>query len=313
MSKVNWIPITGVAGIKEDVIIYTSKNQLDGEQKGLAQPLITVLGSNIDFENGEICFKVIFFNEEKERPACNCQIIFNSNTNMPQIFIGINNLGLYLIQKLSSNKFENISISGYNHSLKLDTEYYIRLNVDGSIINFYVNDVLVTSTSQAYIKKAQLQMFLSGECDIQIKNFEVSQEKSKIFVIMQFTEEFDNLYAQVIKPICINFGMECIRADECNSTGLILNDIIQSIKEASIIIADITPNNPNVFYEVGYAHAINKPTILLSDRKRDKLPFDVSGFRTIFYDNTIPGKTNIEKSLIKILENITSIKYKVNN
>ena len=77
-----------------------------------------------------------------------------------------------------------------------------------------------------------------------------------------------------------------IRADDIYKSGLIINDIARSIEEASVIIADITTDNPNVFYEVGYAHGIKKETILLSDRTRETLPFDVAGFRTLFYDNT---------------------------
>ncbi len=60
----------------------------------------------------------------------------------------------------------------------------------------------------------------------------------------------------------------------------------------------------NVFYEVGYSHGLNKPTILLSDRKREKLPFDISGFRALFYDNTIGGKTAVEERLRSHLKNI---------
>lgn len=311
MIRGNWIPIAGIAGIKDDGITYISdilEKHFESNEHILTQPLVTILGSNIDFENGQINLKVVFCG--KGNPKCSCQVIFNSNTDLPQLFVGVNNLGLFSIQRRVNNKFESFSFSGYSHSLKIDTEYDVKINIDGSVVKLLVNDVLVANTSQANIKKSQLQLLLSGECDIVVKELNVIQEKSKAFVVMQFTEEFNNLYTQVIKPICNGFDMECIRADECNNTGLILNDIIESIKEASIIIADITPNNPNVFYEVGYAHAINKPTILLSDRKREKLPFDVSGFRTIFYDNTIPGKTNIEKNLIKILENITSVKYK---
>lgn len=86
---------------------------------------------------------------------------------------------------------------------------------------------------------------------------------------------------------------------------MILNDIIASIRSASVIIADITPDNPNVFYEVGYAHALAKPTILLCEKGiRNKLPFDVSGFRTIFYDNTIGGKRQIEDKLRSHLQSI---------
>jgi nucleoside 2-deoxyribosyltransferase len=64
-------------------------------------------------------------------------------------------------------------------------------------------------------------------------------------------------------------------------------------------------DNPNVFYELGYAHALNKPTILLADiNKRDRLPFDISGYRTVFYENSIGGKKEIEKKLRKYIENI---------
>jgi len=100
---------------------------------------------------------------------------------------------------------------------------------------------------------------------------------------MQFTESFNTLYEEVIKPVCREFGYQAVRADDRFNSGLIINEIIQSIQDASIVIADITPKNPNVYYEVGYAHALNKPTILLSDKTQDKLPFDVSGFRTLFY------------------------------
>lgn len=72
----------------------------------------------------------------------------------------------------------------------------------------------------------------------------------------------------------------------------------------SVVIADITPDNPTVFYEVGYAHGIKKPTILLSERRREALPFDVSGFRTLFYDNTIGGKGEVETRLTKHLQSM---------
>ena len=68
-----------------------------------------------------------------------------------------------------------------------------------------------------------------------------------------------------------------------------------------LIIAEISQSNPNVFYEVGYAHALNKPTILIAE-KTTKLPFDVSPFRTLFYENTIAGKQKIEDGLKKHIE-----------
>jgi len=126
------------------------------------------------------------------------------------------------------------------------------------------------------------------------------------FVVMQFTDEFNSLYQEVIKPTCEEFGYNVVRADDIYTTGSIIEDITRLLRECTIVIADVTPNNPNVFYEVGFAHGLGKPTILLSDRKRDRLPFDVSGFRTLFYDNTIGGKTAIEERLRKHLQAILS-------
>ena len=112
------------------------------------------------------------------------------------------------------------------------------------------------------------------------------------------------LYKDVIEPVCTDFGFQVIRGDNVYTNGLIIEDITRSIRECSIVIADITPNNANVYYELGFAHGIGKPAILLSDRNRDKLPFDISGFRLLFYDNTIGGKTAVEQALRKHLEAI---------
>ena len=65
----------------------------------------------------------------------------------------------------------------------------------------------------------------------------------------------------------------------------------------------ITPANLNVLYELGYAHALKTPTILLAQRG-GTLPFDISSFRVVFYDDTIAGKARIEQDLAKHLDAI---------
>jgi len=120
---------------------------------------------------------------------------------------------------------------------------------------------------------------------------------------MEFSETFNDLYTHVIKPVCKNAEVNTVRADERHGPGQILSDIEQQIAESSVIIADVTPVNANVFYEVGYAHALRKPTILLAQRGT-RLPFDISGFRTIFYNNTIEGKSKVEDLLQKHLAEI---------
>jgi hypothetical protein len=175
--------------------------------------------------------------------------------------------------------------------------------IQGSKIDLYVNEVKVCS-GLAQIVRAQLAFYIYGTKEVLVENFRVDKSAPKAFVVMQFSPEYNELYEEVIKPNCKKFGLEVIRADDMYTNSLILEDITKSIREASVVIADITVDNPNVFYEVGYAHAINKPTILLSDKKRAKLPFDVSGFRTLFYENSIGGKRAVEENLSKYLQNL---------
>jgi nucleoside 2-deoxyribosyltransferase len=130
------------------------------------------------------------------------------------------------------------------------------------------------------------------------------QESPKVFIVMQFSDNYNILYKDVIKPLCESYGLTPIRADEFFHSTPILKDIITSINDSSLIIAEITPDNPNVFYEIGYSHALNKPTIILCDKKREKLPFDLSGFRTLFYENSIGGKNKVENDLRKFIESI---------
>jgi nucleoside 2-deoxyribosyltransferase len=123
---------------------------------------------------------------------------------------------------------------------------------------------------------------------------------------MQFGAPYDALYQEVIQPVSHRAGFKALRADDVYRPGVILQDIIRGLVESDVIVADITPTtNPNIFYELGYAHALQKPTILLANRAQiEKLPFDVSGYRVIFYDDTIGGKRDIESTLEKHLESI---------
>jgi cobalamin biosynthesis Co2+ chelatase CbiK len=141
---------------------------------------------------------------------------------------------------------------------------------------------------------------------VEFSDFEIDGDEPRVFVVMQFGSPYDDLYREVIERISKKLGLATLRGDDvfANSSSIILQDIIRNIKESDIIIAEITPVNANVFYELGYAHAMNKPTILLANRTVEKLPFDVSGYRVIFYDDTIRGRRDIEENLEKHLENV---------
>ena len=79
---------------------------------------------------------------------------------------------------------------------------------------------------------------------------------------MQFSDPYQQLYTDVIQPACKEFGLRAYHVGDVPGPGVILHDIAQGLVEAEIVIAEITPINQNVFYELGYAHALGKPTIL---------------------------------------------------
>lgn len=121
----------------------------------------------------------------------------------------------------------------------------------------------------------------------------MSQEKRKIcFVLMPFSDNMREVYDKAIKPACDKAGFDSLRVDELKGAFNINRKIIEYIFNSDAIIADLTKWNPNVFYEMGVAHAIGNKTIMII-QKKSKLPFDVSGYQCIMYSRTEAGLTEL--------------------
>lgn len=129
---------------------------------------------------------------------------------------------------------------------------------------------------------------------------------NKAFVIMPFDDKIANaIYELSTKPVCKEFGLEVLKADEIFTPNPLLDDIVAAIEESALIIADISGKNPNVFYELGMSHMLKRTqTIMITHEEYKAIPFDISHFRIIKYENTISGKTVYENQLRKTLENI---------
>ncbi|MDG1580423.1 hypothetical protein [Pseudomonas sp. GOM6] len=95
------------------------------------------------------------------------------------------------------------------------------------------------------------------------------------FVIQAFDSgTYDRRYSETIKPALIKAGVEPQRADEILGLNPIIEKIESAIELASICIAEVSEDNPNVWLELGYALALNRPTVILCDKsKRSRLPF----------------------------------------
>ena len=111
------------------------------------------------------------------------------------------------------------------------------------------------------------------------------------FVLMPFTEEFNRIYKECIKSTIEKHNWICQKADEIYETKAIIDLILEQIHRADLIVADITGKNANVFYELGYAHAVKKNTILLTQSIADA-PFDLRHRQLVKYS---PEPENLEK------------------
>lgn len=117
-----------------------------------------------------------------------------------------------------------------------------------------------------------------------------------VFVLMPFKEsEFgQSCYTEVIKPTIENdLKLQCIRSDEITDPGVINDQIYTAIVKAKVIIAEVTTQNPNVFFELGLAHALDKDVFILTQKDTKRLPFNISTVRAIIYG----GKEDLKQKI----------------
>lgn len=100
---------------------------------------------------------------------------------------------------------------------------------------------------------------------------------------MPFDESFTVIYEQLIKDPFEKAGFSVFRADDIESQQNILSDVVTAITTSDVIIADLTDSNPNVYYELGLAHALLKPVVLLT-QDIGSVPFDLRSYRMLEYD-----------------------------
>jgi hypothetical protein len=127
------------------------------------------------------------------------------------------------------------------------------------------------------------------------------------FVMQPFAPPHGDYYEKIYKPAIEKTGLQPVRADaEIFGTGKIIDQVWSGINAAKVLVAELTTRNPNVFYELGLAHALNKPVVLISSNEPD-VPFDLQHIRVIYYDVNDPfwGTKLVEKVAENILSALT--------
>ena len=135
-------------------------------------------------------------------------------------------------------------------------------------------------------------------------------KKKTCFIIMPISNQdgysdghFTRVYNHLIKPACENANFEPIRADDEVKTNYIALDIVKKIIESDLVLCDLSSKNPNVLYELGIRQAFNKKVVLIKDKKTGRI-FDIQGFRTIDYDESL-RIDEVEKNVLAIASTLT--------
>jgi hypothetical protein len=107
-------------------------------------------------------------------------------------------------------------------------------------------------------------------------------DRPRAFVLMPFAKEFDRHFTRLITPALEAAGYAVSRADTVLHNENIIKTIVRQINAADLVVADLTAQNANVFYEVGIAHALRRPVLLITQSMED-VPFDLRSYPVIEY------------------------------
>jgi nucleoside 2-deoxyribosyltransferase len=127
------------------------------------------------------------------------------------------------------------------------------------------------------------------------------------FVIQPFDgDKFDRRFKETFSPAIKAAGLEAYRVDTDPGVQIPINDIERGIREADLCFAEITTDNPNVWFELGYAFALNKLVCMVCSKERDKaFPFDVRHRAILTYD--VGSKGDFDQLGKKITQRLEAI------
>lgn len=138
-------------------------------------------------------------------------------------------------------------------------------------------------------------------------------DPNSVFVIMPFSETFNDVWTGGVLRAAKAEDFNPIRVDMIDRSSNITDDIIESVDKCQLAIVDVTDNNPNVMFELGYALAKAKNHIIIS-QSAEFLPFDIRQIRTIVYANTWSGIEELNRRIqdfLKEFKKKTTTKTKI--
>jgi hypothetical protein len=264
--------------------------------------------SNVAIQNGMCRVRIRFSDPFGESEQAAGMVLGYRSPEQHYVFVelGAARSAYSIGEYVSGLGWRPLVATGEIGNLKNDRDYVLQTNIFDQELEVSVDTVPVMQhLLPRPLEGRQVGLIAAGAHQVSFSEFTVSGSCPKAFVVMQFAEPYDTFYQEVIKNQAEAAGFDVVRIDEKTGPGVIFQDIQREIEQSEIVIAEVTPANPNVFCKLGYAHALAKPTILLA-RKGAELPFDIKSFRVVFYNDTIGGKGTVERDLRRHLEAIAA-------
>lgn len=146
------------------------------------------------------------------------------------------------------------------------------------------------STNLENIKQADLEILAQKSV-----NLLYNQLRQRCFIIMPFDKAFETLSDKVIDKAVIDQRLSPLRSDREAIIGDVVSALYKAIRESRCVIAVVTGFNPNVMYELGVAHAMNKDVIILCEREqggslKTDIPFDIRNHQIIWYSGDLSSE-----------------------
>lgn len=301
----NWAPILGKWSIADEIQKFHGEGR-SAIAHGQSFP-IGLAVTNAQMQSGS-CRVTIQFSAPVSREDHQAAGIVLGYHSPEQHYVfaqlGAGQSAYSLGEYVSGFGWRPLTSTGELENLVKDRDYELQINLVGQELKILVDSVPVMQHLLAHpLEGRQVGLIAAGRHEVSFSNFSITTGRPRAFVVMKFSEPYNTFYEEVIQRQAQAAGYDVLRIDEKAGPGIIFQDIQREIQQAELVIAEITPANPNVFYELGYAHALGKPTILLAQRET-QLPFDISSFRVVFYNDTIGGKAEVERNLRKHLDAI---------
>ena len=124
-----------------------------------------------------------------------------------------------------------------------------------------------------------------------------------VAIMMPFGAGFIRIH-EAIKSACSEAKLRCKRADDIWANSTIIQDIVDLIFVAEIIVVDFTGKNPNVMYETGIAHTLGKHVVPIT-QSMEHVPFDLQSHRVLQYHANQEGLAKMTNELASRLKTLT--------